>query len=157
VHSGSTVFRIRPDVRSLLAAASVLLVVGVMQTAPGRDLLRSAGLSGAPERYTALAFAKPASLPEQLPARRAAIRIPFSLRNEEGRDVVYRWTVVEVGARGRRQIAAGATGLRAGGDVWVRPRGRVACAGARTRIEVSLAGMGESIGFWARCPAVAGR
>jgi hypothetical protein len=147
----------RPYARSLVAGAFLLLAIGLMQSPPGKSLLRSAGLRSGPERYTALAFAKPADLPGQLRAHGVSLRIPFSLRNEEGRAMVYRWAVSEVGARGRRQIAAGSTALGAGESLWVRPGGRVGCAGSRTRIEVLLTGRAESIGFWTACPPAARR
>jgi hypothetical protein len=147
----------RTGARHLLGVALVgaiaLLALGLAQTSGGGSVLRDAGVTSAPERYTELAFAHPARLPDQLRARRALLRIPFTLHNVGDAPRRYAWSVTS-SADGPAGLAQGA--VRAAPDERLRldPRVRLSCTRGRVRVAVRLADPALTIGFWARCPAL---
>src|SRR4051812_7287779 len=128
--------------RVLGAAMVAALVVGaavVAQTAAGRSLLRDAGLTSPGEHYTELAFARPAQLPKELPRGRSELRAPFTLHNVEGGRREYRWTLTALrDGQAPAPLDSGAVEMAAGNRAYVRTRGRIECAGGRTRIELRL-------------------
>jgi hypothetical protein len=128
--------------RFALAVLVVAVALGVAQTAPGRSLLKGAGLTAPPERYTELYF----TTPDELPAASRSGTVSFTVRNDEGAPRNYHWTLRVAG------------NVQDSGQVTVRPQRtakvrrvvHVSC-GARVRVEVALTTPSQSIGYWARC------
>lgn len=75
------------------------------------------------------------------------MRVPVAIRNEEGARRAYRWSATVDGAA----AAAGRVALDDGAEARVAVRVPVACAGARSRVDVSIGGAHRTIGFWLPC------
>lgn len=144
--------------RAAAVVVAVLALIAVAQTAPGRSVFRTMGLTAHPARYTELAFAQPsspgasdASTPRTGSQPQLNLGVPFVLHNVEGAPRSYDW-VVDASARGQTtNVARGEVHLTAGQRVEVKPH--VACNyRGRVRIEVRLASPAQSIGFWTECP-----
>ncbi|MGE4178044.1 MAG: hypothetical protein AB7G65_19640 [Thermoleophilia bacterium] len=119
-----------------------------------RDLLGDAGLGPPAEPYSALAFARPAALPDEAPAAGEPLPVAFAIANAEGTDRLYAWRITvdagdgpEVVARGRASVGDGATEM-------ISTRVPVACAGERVRLGVVLDAPTRRIGTWLACPGV---
>jgi hypothetical protein len=135
-----------------VVAAAGLAAVGIAQTAAGRSLLRKAGLTAAPARYTELAFAHPMLLPEKFPNGRFKVRAPFTIQNVGRVPRSYDWTVVELAGGRTITVAHGNTSLDPGIRRAANPPMWLHCEGqGRVHVEVRLADPAESIGWWARC------
>jgi hypothetical protein len=144
----------KQPVVAAIVAATVVIAIGVAQTAAGQSLLRGAGLIGRADHYTELAFQHPDLLPGKSPAGRAPQRLPFTLRNAEGSPRTYRWTAVALHGERTTELTHGAVTLADGERALVRAHAVVDCAGDRTRVEIRLAGRPEAIGFWTSCVGV---
>jgi hypothetical protein len=135
-----------------IVAAVALAAVGVAQTATGRSLLRKAGLSSPPARYTELAFAHPTLLPEKFPHGRFKVTAPFTIHNVSGARRTYRWTVEEIAGGRSTKIRRGKITLDPGIRRGANPRMWLHCTGPhRVRVQVRLDDPAESIGWWATC------
>jgi hypothetical protein len=142
----------------VVVAALALAAVGIAQTAAGRSLLRKAGLTSPPARYTELAFERPMLLPEKFPHGRFKVRAPFTIHNVDGARRTYRWTVEEIAGGRTTKVAQGDLTEDAGIRRRANPRMWLRCTHAgRVRVQVRLTDPAESIGWWARClPATGG-
>lgn len=136
-----------------LVAALALAAVGIAQTAAGRSVLRAAGLTAKPARYTELSFVRPALLPEKFPHGRFKVTAPFTIHNVGDTPRTYRWTVEEIASGRTTTVARGELtedpGIRRGAN----PRMWLHCSTGqqRVRVQVRLQDPAESIGWWARC------
>jgi hypothetical protein len=128
------------------------LLLGLAQTAPGRDALGSLGLRSDARGYTELAFADPLRLPKELTPLRSGfpVSVPFIVRNQEGHDERYRWTVSGQGTPGHPVLlGTGVVAVRVGRRAYVNPRVPVPCQ--KRRVTVALERPRLSIAFWVRC------
>jgi hypothetical protein len=133
-------------------AAAVLGAVAVAQSAGGSSLLRNAGLTSAPARYTELSFLRPTLLPEKLPHGKFVITAPFTLHNAEGADHTYDWIVQEIEGAKATTISSGRSRAPAGEVFTVNPHLRVTCRHeGQVRIAVRISNPAQSIGWWAHC------
>jgi hypothetical protein len=133
----------------LIAAA--VTAAGVAQTSAGHSALAKAGLFEEPASYTALSFAVPQALPEQLPSPHTDLGVSFVIRNSSGASRSYSWSItVERDGRSRR-VATGDVGVRAGSAATVAKRVATSCADGRLRVAVNLSSPAESIDYWTAC------
>jgi hypothetical protein len=137
----------------LVLGVALLAAVGVAQTARGKSLLRNVGIIGGEERYTALAFSQPRSLPPTV-AQGERLGLGFTIRNVEGAVRTYRWRVVASGRTTPAVLASGRAQVRDGQVIRRVPGVRVPCTGRPVRVDVVLADPAESIGFWTQCTPV---
>jgi hypothetical protein len=144
-------FPIRTTLALGAVLGSALLALGLAQSDGGRALLDDAGLAPPEEPYTALAFARPAELP-QAPRAGAEIAIDFHIDNHEGARRTYSWWVVERSGEGSAVRSGGRAAVEDGARATVRTRAFLACPGRRARIAVVLEEPSREIGFWAACP-----
>lgn len=136
---------------------AVLLVGGLFQTNPGRELLRDAGLLGRPTSYTELAFTDPRTLPSELIPSQDMTGLQFSVRNATTATRVYGWSVSVT----KPSSAAAATPATAAGTVRLTPGQRttvapvlrsVRCIPGAVSVSVSLSGgTNEIIRYQATC------
>lgn len=135
-----------------VVAALALAAVGIAQTAAGRSVLRSAGLTAKPSRYTELSFARPMLLPEKFPHGRFKVTAPFTIHNAGDTPRTYHWTVEEIASGRTTAIAHGRVTEDPGIRRAANPRMWLHCSGReRVRVQVRLQDPAESIGWWARC------
>jgi hypothetical protein len=135
-----------------LLAGVVIAAVGLAQTATGTSLLRKAGLTEPPPRYTELAFAHPTLLPEKFPDGVFKIRAPFTLHNAEGRDYTYHWIVQQIDGKQARTVAGGASHATADETLPVNPRMKLDCRHpGRMKVIVRIQRPDRSIGWWGDC------
>jgi hypothetical protein len=133
----------------LIAAA--VTAAGVAQTSGGHSALAKAGLFAEPASYTALSFAAPRSLPEQLSSPHTDLGVSFVIRNSSGASRSYGWSItVERDGRSRR-VAAGDARVRAGSAATVARRVATSCMRGRLRVTVNLSSPAESIDYWTAC------
>lgn len=131
--------------------AAAVTAAGVAQTSAGHSALASAGLFTKPASYTALSFAAPQSLPEQLQSTHQDLGVSFVIRNSSGGSRSYQWSIT-VGRHGRSQrVASGEVWVRAGSAATVARRVATSCAGGRLRVAANLSRPAESIDFWTAC------
>jgi hypothetical protein len=134
--------------------AAALAAVGIAQTAPGSTVLRKAGITATPTRYTELAFVSPARLPDKASNGSGAWRVPVAIHDAEGSAQTYRWTAFQENRDGRRRrLDSGEIKLPSDGWGTVRPRMDLTCgANARVRAIVTLERPARSISYWVLCP-----
>jgi hypothetical protein len=139
-------------VRGAIAAAAVVLAaVGFAQSGAGRALLRDTGLEGRTPSYTALSFANPGELPTQLYSPAGLMPTAFTIRNSSAQQRHYPWQIEEIRNGQVRQLASGQATVPPGAARTINRSFVTSCTGGRIKIEVSLPGAGESIGFWTTC------
>ncbi len=133
-----------------LVAVLVVVGLGVAQTSPGGRLLRALGISSPSEPYTEIAFVNPGG--PWTRAANATVGFAFWVHNVEGSAHTYRW-IATTQAPGRAPItaASGRLTLADGASNTVRLRIPVACTGGQSRVNVSLGGAHQTIGFWLPC------
>jgi hypothetical protein len=141
---------------AVLGPVAILFLVfvglGVAQTSPGGRLLHALGISSPSEPYTELAFVNPAS--PGTPAPDATVRLAFGVHNVEGSAHMSTWTATtQAPSRAPIIAASGRLTLANGASDTVDLRIPTGCAGAQSRINVSLGGAHQTIGFWLSCPA----
>jgi hypothetical protein len=134
----------------------LVTAVSLAQTPAGHMVLRQAGLDTTPAAYTALSFARPQSLPGQLPSPRTSLRVPFSIHNDSSGFRSYQWslTAARIGKGGgltSRPVSRRIT-LAPGATVTLDPALRLTCRGGQIRVTIRLASPAESIDFLSRCP-----
>jgi len=130
----------------------VLVGLGVAQTSPGGRLLHALGISSPSAPYTELAFVNPASPGTPVPG--ATVRFAFWVHNVEGSVHMSTWTATTQAPRRAPIVAAsGRLTLANGASDTVALRIPTGCAGSQSRINVSLGGAHQTIGFWLSCPA----
>lgn len=133
----------------LIAAA--VTAAGVAQTSAGHSALASAGLFDEPASYTALSFAAPQSLPEQLSSTHANLDASFVIRNSSGGLRSYQWSITVLRDGRSRRVASGQVDVAAGSAATVAGPVTITCAGGRLRVAVNLRRPAESIDFWTAC------
>jgi len=139
-------------VRGAIAAVAVVLAAaGFAQTDTGRALLRDTGLEGKSPSYTALSFASPGELPTQLYSPEGLMPAAFAIRNSSAQPRHYPWIIDEIRNGQVRQLASGQATVAAGATTTVNGMFVASCSGGRMKIEVSLPGTGDSIGYWTTC------
>jgi len=135
-----------------LFAAIVIAGVALAQTAAGSSLLRRAGLTDQPPRYTELAFAHPTLLPEKFPDGKFQIHAPFTLHNAEGRGYTYHWIVQEIDGSDATTVASGASHAAKNETFPVDPKLKLECKHAgRVKVVVRIQRPARSIGWWGDC------
>lgn len=131
--------------------AATVTAAGVAQTPAGHAALASTGLFDEPASYTALSFAAPQALPEQLPSAHANLNASFVIRNSSGGSRSYQWSITVLRDGHSRRVASGEARVAAGSAVTVASRVAASCTGGRLRVAVNLTRPAESIGFWTAC------
>ena len=131
--------------------AATVTAAGVAQTPAGHSALASAGLFNEPASYTALSFAAPQSLPDQLRSAHAGVDASFVIRNSTGGSRSYQWSITILRDGHTRHVASGAVRARAGSAVTVARHVATSCTGGRLRVAVNLTRPAESIDFWTAC------
>ncbi len=119
-----------------------------------RDLLGDAGLGPPEEPYTALAFARPASLPTTAPAAGEPLPVAFAIDNAEGADRLYAWRITADAGDGPQVVARGRVSVGDGATETISTRVPVTCTGERVRLGVVLDAPSRRIGTWLACPGV---
>jgi len=99
-----------------------------------------------PTRYTVLAFTDPANLPYRAGLAQP-LTVAFSISNDEGRAVAYRYILSEDSQDGHQVLRASARSVAAGRTAAVVTTVRPSCPTSPCRIEVSLPGHPETIDF----------
>ena len=85
-------------------------------------------------------------------AANATVGFAFWVHNVEGSAHTYRWiATTQAPSRAPITAASGSLTLADGASQTVRLRIRVACTGGRSRVNVSLGGAHQTIGFWLPC------
>jgi hypothetical protein len=130
----------------------VFVGLGVAQTSPGGRLLHALGISSPSEPYTELALVNPAS--PGTPAPGATVSFAFWVHNVEGSAHMYTWRATTQAPRRAPIVAAsGHLTLANGASDTVALRIPTGCVGSQSRINVSLGGAHQTIGFFVRCPS----
>lgn len=145
------------SVRAWLPLAVVAVVaaasLGFAQSGPGHAVLHSWGISSPLQPYTELALANP-----DQPSTRVGhglLRTGFWVHNLEGVARTYGWTVTtRVGGAAARTVASGHFPLVDGASRTLSLVVPAICAASRERVDVSLTGTGETVGFWVDCVRV---
>jgi hypothetical protein len=147
----------RSTISFVVAVVLVVVLVAGAQSAPGRSVLRTAGLMGSPERYSELYFAHPDQLERRVPASGAPLRMEFTVRNREGSARVYHWHLSAGPKPGRNPGGlSGTLSLAAGRSATIVRRLVPPCRGARDRLSVRISDT-EAIGYWISCRQPAGK
>ncbi|MGI8330061.1 hypothetical protein ACRYCC_08840 [Actinomadura scrupuli] len=145
----------RRTVRRAVAAAAVLSVLlgvaGGLQSRPGRDLLRDAGLTARPAGYTELAFADPRSLPRRSSATSMFVAPAFVIRNVMGGPQDYTWSLLLTTSGQTREAASGRATLADGQAVTITPLSRIPCTPGPLTVGVRLGDGIRSIRFLTTC------
>ncbi|WP_067482141.1 hypothetical protein [Actinomadura hibisca] len=140
----------------IVLLAAVLVLGGLSQTPPGQALLRAAGVAGATETYSELAFADPPNLPRELVSGAELPPVTFHVRNATGQRRAYTWSLgLTAGQPGKaeaaaRPLAKGETTLADGGSAEITPRVRVVCRPGPLTVAVRLDAR-RAISFQAEC------
>jgi hypothetical protein len=137
----------------------VLLATGVFVAVtlvlPGGRHQWAESLIRQPSQYTTLAFADPTGLPKSVVSGNH-LEFTFTVGNQEGRDLVYRYLVqsspTKITAYGG-YFAVGSVAVPNGGSRRVAVSADPECAASPCRISVMLVGHAESIDFNVVLPA----
>jgi hypothetical protein len=109
-----------------------------------------------PTPYTQLGFTNASSLPTTGVAGKG-IPVSFTITNDEGRQVSYRYVVASGSGTKLTALSSGTTALAAGASwnvgIVVVPK----CAAASCRVQVSLPEQNESIDFMLTYPTQSGK
>jgi hypothetical protein len=97
-----------------------------------------------PTRYTALSFSRPARLPARFPAGRA-VSFSFTIENQQGHPVSYRYIITAVGRRASRVLITAAEPVPPGSSRTVSATVHPRCA--QCSITITLPGYPERIDF----------
>ncbi|HWF56434.1 MAG TPA: hypothetical protein VG223_17475 [Solirubrobacteraceae bacterium] len=140
--------------RGALTGAVLLLAlvaVALAQTGVGQGVTGTLGLSAPAEPYTELYFADPTAVAAitEAPRHGTAVQRPaFTIRDEEGHSLTYRWSISVDGVRQRSGTQALATGQK---DTIAAPV-RVRCRRAGSAdVAVALQHPSESISYLVSC------
>jgi hypothetical protein len=143
---------LRLEIRQLITASVLLVLIAsattFAQSGTGQRALADLGVGSAPNRYTELAFASPARLPNSVHRTPRRMHTAFTITNRERAARTYHWEIAATDVH-TRVLSAGAAYLAQGHRVYLDPVTRVGCSG-RTRITVRLSS-GQHIGYWAGC------
>ena len=116
----------------------------------------SLSLQRQPTPYTQLGFTNAASLPATgVPGK--GIPVSFTITNDEGKQVSYRYVVASGSGTTLTTISSGSTVIAAGHSFGVGIVVVPKCAAASCRVQVSLPEQGESIDFMLTYPAQTGK
>lgn len=131
-------------------ALTTLLVVGVGVSllVPGGRHQWALSIVRQPARFTALSFDHPNVLPTQV-RENQPISVAFTIGNEEGRPLDYRYVINVSPAASAAQATTATAVVRAGGSRSISAVVRLRCANSPCRVQVSLPGHPESIDFLA--------
>lgn len=138
--------------------AAIVGVAAWLQTGTGRALMAHAGAQPTRQPFTALSFTNPTQLPDlvatsgQRSASTSRQRLSFSVDNQTGWTRDYRWRAALLAPRSSAApLANGTVVVPAGSTVSVQRLLDVSCPGQRVRVEVSLRGTPDAIGYWTNC------
>jgi len=123
------------------------LAVGVSLLIPAGRHQWALSLIRQPTRYTTLSFNKAWALPATA-AFNEPIRISFTISNQEGRSLDYQYVLTQSDGRVSQTLGKSARMVAAGGTWTVTAVIRPTCAASSCRVEVSLPGHPEKIGFF---------
>lgn len=141
---------VRPWLPLAIVAVVVAASLGFAQSDPGHAVLRSWGISSPSQSYTELAFTNP-DQPWTRTGHRS-LQTSFWVHNVEGAARTYHWTVTtRVSGAAAHAVASGHFPLANGASRTLSLVVPAICAAARQRVDVSLDGAGETIGFWVGC------
>jgi hypothetical protein len=125
----------------------LVVAIGISLLFPGARHQWAVSILRQPTRYTVLYFDHPASLPHEARVSQT-VRFSFTIVNDEGHPVDYRYVVGNVVGTGdptEREVST--TRISARGARSISVSLRPACAASPCRIQVSLAGYPETIAF----------
>jgi hypothetical protein len=117
----------------------------------GRPLLKAVGLVGNPNTFTAISFANPQSLPEQLSATRSKLNLAFTISNHTSSAKDYQWLLTVTVNSKSATAGKGTATLDPNGTATVAKDIEVVCKTGQAEVTVSLAGLNESIDAWMTC------
>jgi hypothetical protein len=109
-----------------------------------------------PTAYTQLGFTNAANLPAT-GVRGKGVPVSFTITNDEGRQVSYRYVVASGSGTTLTSISSGTTVIAAGHSFGVGLVVVPKCAAASCRVQVSLPAQNESIDFMLTYPAQSGK
>jgi hypothetical protein len=124
--------------------AAVLALVALL-SGPASGLLRRAGLLPAADRFTAMSFPDPASLPATY-APGAPIRFSFQILDLEGHAVTYEWIAEETTGVTTRALGSGSLTAAPGRPSTVHVTATLAGPGPAI-VRIRLVGRTEAVQF----------
>jgi hypothetical protein len=113
--------------------------------------LKAVGLVGKPNASTAISFANPQSLPEQLSATRSKVNLVFTISNHTSSAEGYQWLLTVTVNSKSTTAGKGTVALDPNGTTTVAKDIDVVCKTGQAEVTVSLAGLNESIDAWMTC------
>jgi hypothetical protein len=134
-----------------MVVVAVLLLVGICQSPPGRSILKAVGLIGSPTSFTAIAFAKPQSLPVQLASPHTKLDLSFTISNDTSNMQDYQWTVSVVADNKSTLASNGYIQLAPNGAVTVARDINIVCKAGQAEVTVGLKNTNEHVDAWMTC------
>ncbi|MDL5159561.1 hypothetical protein [Actinomycetospora termitidis] len=136
------------------ALAGLLLVLAIVQSAPGARLTTWLGLTPPPQSFTEV-FADPATPLPAVLALGSSVVVPvtFTLGNGGADPASYRWSIGETTSAGPRTLATGTTDVAPGAR---RPRTvpvTVTCSEPRILLTIAVAGVAQPVTRHVACVA----
>jgi hypothetical protein len=131
---------------------SLVAILALAQTIPGRSLLRLSGLVPRPAAYSALYFTNPAALPTRVSGH-FDLTVSFAVHNASQAMNSYQWVIQLVQGKKTQRAANGQMMISANGTVAEKSSVRALCRSGKLDVVVRLAAPAESIHFWVTCSA----
>jgi hypothetical protein len=129
----------------ILAPLALLVVLASLLLPAGRHQW-ALSLFRQPTGYTALSFNHPTALPA-LAGKNTLISVSFTVNNQEGRAVTYKYVLTETAAGVSSIVGESARTVAAGASWSVSTSVRMICRASPCHVEVSLPGHPETIDF----------
>ncbi len=126
----------------------LVLAVGISLLVPSTRHQWALSLVRQPTPYTALSFDQPAALPTHVVEDRP-ISVSFTIGNQEGRSLVYRYVVQASSTDGAAGETSGRAAVPNGGSRSISAVVRPACSTSPCQVQVSLPGYPVTIDFLA--------
>jgi hypothetical protein len=139
-----------------ILAPLAVLIIGISLLVPAGRHQWALSLFRQPTRYTVLFFDHPAALPATA-VTGEPITVSFTVGNQEGRDIDYRYVLRAAGGGRSRIVGESSRTVPAGASWTVSAAVRPACRTSPCRIEVSLPGHPETIDFLVAIKVPAGQ
>jgi hypothetical protein len=129
-----------------IVAPAVVVAVGTSLLSPAARHQWAISLFRQPTRYTSLSFNEASELPAKAIKGRPII-VSFTVGNQEGRSVHYRYVITQSDSEGTRILQSSARAVASGTNWTVSTRISPTCAKSPCRIEIALPGQPETIDF----------
>src|SRR5271165_4618454 len=127
----------RPRAEAIAIAASLAIVVLVLQTGLGQSALRAVGLSRPTAPFVELYFPDARALPSTAP-KSGPLEIRFALGNVGSTSNSFAWSVSDNSGTALTNLASGRSVVGAGRTVVIARRIRVVCARKLSQLLVSV-------------------